>query len=134
MQNSLNLLKTDVIQWFISVYGANNAPGVKNSSSPHRPDKSLAFFNNPGGSKETPEAPCPDRCSEEPTAFVCGSDGKTYVNKCKMNVANCKDKSKTITWHLEGTCQSQPGYKAGKPPHLWKEDQQPNLTLSDVNN
>ena len=44
---------------------------------------------------------------------MCGSDGKTYSNKCALEVADCKDKSTTITVVSHGECPSQPGYGAG---------------------
>ena len=96
---------------------------MHNSFNLHNTDVILWFISEP----------CLDSCPEV-YAPICGSDGTTYNNKCKLKVANCKDKSRTIIWAFEGTCQSQPGYRAGKLPPLWKEDKQPNLKLTDVNN
>jgi len=40
---------------------------------------------------------------------VCGTDGKTYSNKCRLNVANCQDRQNTIRVANNGECGQNGG-------------------------
>ncbi|XP_072027454.1 serine protease inhibitor dipetalogastin-like isoform X2 [Amphiura filiformis] len=47
-------------------------------------------------------------CGNLPAGRVCGSDGKTYKDICKLQRANCKSPSKTITKVADGPCKKRP--------------------------
>eukprot|EP00123_Amoebidium_parasiticum_P011343 comp20662_c0_seq1/m.26815 comp20662_c0_seq1/g.26815 ORF comp20662_c0_seq1/g.26815 comp20662_c0_seq1/m.26815 type:complete len:401 (-) comp20662_c0_seq1:297-1499(-) len=48
---------------------------------------------------------CPSFC-EESWIPVCGTDGKTYSNKCRLNIARCKENSALVVEH-EGACTKE---------------------------
>lgn len=46
---------------------------------------------------------CPDACTQEYNP-VCGSNGKTYSNKCMLTIAQCDNPDANITLASEGEC------------------------------